>query len=111
MLVTEQLAAVGIRLAEPDQHRGGQHAHQNRIHPANREGFLGQRTQVPHPLQRHASQPGRHGREKDAAIPYADFPFFSSAGPDGLWGVLAAHDVNQPDSDAKDNLYSFTAHQ
>jgi len=49
--------------------------------------------------------------EKDAAIPYADYPFFASAGPDGLWGALTAHDVNQPNRDAKDNLYSFTAHQ
>lgn len=49
--------------------------------------------------------------EQDAAIPYADFPFFASAGPDGRWGALSGHDANLPDADAKDNLYSFAAHQ
>ncbi len=49
--------------------------------------------------------------EQDPAIPYLDYAFFSSAGPDGLWGTLTAHDDQQPDASAKDNLYSFTAHQ
>ncbi len=49
--------------------------------------------------------------EQDAAIPYSTYAFFSSAGPDTRWGALTNHDPEHPDSDAKDNLYSFTAHQ
>lgn len=34
-------------------------------------------------------------------------PYFGSAGPDGKWGTFTNNDFNQPDADAKDNLYSF----
>lgn len=42
------------------------------------------------------------------AMPDCDFAYFASAGPDGLWGSLAGHRSGQPDSAAKDNLYSNT---
>ena len=34
-------------------------------------------------------------------------PYFASAGPDGKWGTITAA-TNLPDTDAKDNLYSFS---
>lgn len=49
--------------------------------------------------------------EQDPAIPYSDYAFFASAGPDAQWGTLTAHDANQPGLHAGDNIYSFTAHQ
>lgn len=47
----------------------------------------------------------------DAAMPYAEFPYFASAGRDKSWGTLADHDAGRPDAEAKDNVYSFTEHQ